>query len=32
VRLADVAGMAAVKERLEAAVLAPMRHPDLGRL
>jgi SpoVK/Ycf46/Vps4 family AAA+-type ATPase len=24
--------MAAVKERLEAAVLAPMRHPDLGRL
>jgi SpoVK/Ycf46/Vps4 family AAA+-type ATPase len=32
VRLADVAGMAAVKERLEAAVLAPMRHPELGRL
>src|SRR6266487_2375708 len=31
VRLADVAGMAAVKERLEAAVLAPMRHPELGR-
>ena len=30
--LADVAGMAAVKEHLEAAVLAPMRHPDLGRL
>jgi SpoVK/Ycf46/Vps4 family AAA+-type ATPase len=32
VRLVDVAGMAAVKERLEAAVLAPMRHPELGRL
>jgi SpoVK/Ycf46/Vps4 family AAA+-type ATPase len=32
VRLADVGGMAAVKERLEAAVLAPMRHPELGRL
>lgn len=30
--LADVAGMAAVKERLEAAVLAPMRRPELGRL
>ena len=32
VRLADVGGMAAVKQRLEAAVLAPMRHPELGRL
>jgi AAA+ superfamily predicted ATPase len=31
-RLADVAGMAAVKERLEAAFLAPMRNPDLRKL
>jgi SpoVK/Ycf46/Vps4 family AAA+-type ATPase len=31
-RLADVGGMADVKARLEAAVLAPMRHPDLVRL
>lgn len=31
-RLADVGGMAAVKARLEAAVLAPMRNPELGRL
>ena len=30
--LADVAGMAEVKQRLEAAFLAPMRHPDLRRL
>jgi len=30
--LADVAGMAEVKKRLEAAFLAPMRHPDLRRL
>ena len=30
--LADVAGMSEVKERLEAAFLAPMRHPDLRRL
>lgn len=32
VRLADVGGMEAVKDRLEAAVLAPMRNPELGRL
>ena len=31
-RLADVAGMAEVKARLEAAVLAPMRNPELVRL
>jgi len=31
-RLADVAGMAEVKARLEAAVLAPMRNPELTRL
>jgi len=30
--LADVAGMAEVKERLEAAFLAPMRNPELRRL
>ncbi len=30
--LADVAGMTEVKERLEAAFLAPMRNPDLRRL
>lgn len=31
-RLADVAGMAEVKARLDAAFLAPMRNPDLRRL
>jgi SpoVK/Ycf46/Vps4 family AAA+-type ATPase len=31
-RLADVGGMEAVKERLEVAFLAPMRHPELRRL
>ena len=31
-RLADVAGMAEVKARLEAAVLAPMRSPELTRM
>src|SRR6266699_3940862 len=31
-RLADVAGMTEVKERLEAAFLSPMRNPDLRRL
>ncbi len=31
-RLADVAGMAEVKERLEAAFLMPMRNPELRRL
>jgi hypothetical protein len=31
-RLADVAGMTAVKQRLEAAFLAPMRNPELRRL
>jgi SpoVK/Ycf46/Vps4 family AAA+-type ATPase len=31
-RLADVAGMSEVKARLEAAVLAPMRNPELTRL
>jgi SpoVK/Ycf46/Vps4 family AAA+-type ATPase len=31
-RLADVGGMDAVKARLEAAVLAPMRNPELVRL
>jgi AAA+ superfamily predicted ATPase len=31
-RLADVAGMAEVKARLEAAFLAPMRNPDLRKL
>jgi AAA+ superfamily predicted ATPase len=30
--LADVAGMTEVKQRLEAAFLAPMRHPELRRL
>ncbi|MGP3923120.1 tetratricopeptide repeat protein [Streptomyces sp. 8N616] len=32
VRLADVGGMHEVKERLEAAFLAPMRNPELRRL
>jgi SpoVK/Ycf46/Vps4 family AAA+-type ATPase len=32
IRLADVAGMTQVKERLEAAFLAPMRNPELRRL
>ncbi|GAA2335936.1 ATP-binding protein [Streptomyces cuspidosporus] len=32
VRLADVGGMREVKERLEAAFLAPMRNPELRRL
>ncbi|MFD6358725.1 AAA family ATPase [Streptomyces roseolus] len=32
VRLADVSGMTDVKERLEAAFLAPMRNPELRRL
>lgn len=31
-RLTDVGGMADVKERLDAAVLAPMRNPELVRL
>ena len=31
-RLADVGGMEAVKERLEAAFLAPLRNPELRRL
>ncbi|MFG2653366.1 ATP-binding protein [Streptomyces sp. NPDC048436] len=31
-RLADVGGMQEVKERLEAAFLAPMRNPDLRKL
>ena len=31
-RLADVAGMAEVKQRLEAAFLAPMRNPELRKL
>ncbi len=31
-RLGDVAGMDDVKARLEAAVLAPLRNPELGRL
>jgi AAA+ superfamily predicted ATPase len=31
-RLADVGGMEAVKERLEVAFLAPMRNPELRRL
>ncbi|MGP4109597.1 ATP-binding protein [Streptomyces sp. 4N509B] len=31
-RLADVGGMRAVKERLEAAFLAPLRNPELRRL
>jgi AAA+ superfamily predicted ATPase len=31
-RLADVAGMTQVKERLEAAFLAPMRNPELRQL
>ena len=32
VRLADVAGMQQVKERLESAFLMPMRNPELRRL
>lgn len=32
VTLADVAGMEQVKERLELAFLAPMRHPELRRM
>ncbi|MFC8585447.1 ATP-binding protein [Streptomyces sp. NPDC057217] len=32
VRLADVGGMGEVKDRLEAAFLAPMRNPELRRL
>jgi AAA+ superfamily predicted ATPase len=32
VRLADVGGLAAVKQRLEIAFLGPMRNPDLARL
>ena len=32
VTLADVGGMEEIKERLEAAFLAPMRNPELGRL
>ncbi len=32
ITLADVGGMTAVKERLEAAFLAPMRNPELRRL
>ncbi|MFG3114617.1 AAA family ATPase [Streptomyces sp. NPDC048197] len=32
VRLADVGGMQEVKERLEAAFLAPLRNPELRRL
>lgn len=32
VTLADVGGMSSAKERLEAAVLAPMRNPELRRL
>lgn len=32
VRLADVGGMAEVKARLEASLLAPLRNPDLVRL
>ncbi|MFF7181421.1 AAA family ATPase [Streptomyces sp. NPDC008121] len=32
VRLADVGGMQQVKDRLEAAFLAPMRNPELRRL
>jgi SpoVK/Ycf46/Vps4 family AAA+-type ATPase len=31
-RLADVGGMTDVKKRLEAAFLAPLRNPELGRL
>jgi SpoVK/Ycf46/Vps4 family AAA+-type ATPase len=31
-RLDDVAGMAEVKERLQSAVLAPIRNPELSRL
>jgi AAA+ superfamily predicted ATPase len=31
-RLADVGGMQEVKDRLEAAFLAPMRHPELRKL
>jgi AAA+ superfamily predicted ATPase len=31
-KLADVAGMAQVKDRLEAAFLAPMRNPELRKL
>jgi AAA+ superfamily predicted ATPase len=32
IRLADIAGMDAVKERLELAFLTPMRNPEIGRL
>ena len=32
IRLADVGGMEEVKERLEAAFLAPVRNPELGKL
>ncbi|SCF94684.1 26S protease regulatory subunit [Streptomyces sp. Ncost-T10-10d] len=32
VTLADVGGMQEIKDRLEAAFLAPMRNPELGRL
>ncbi|MFJ7944536.1 AAA family ATPase [Streptomyces sp. NPDC096354] len=32
ITLADVGGMEEIKERLEAAFLAPMRNPELGRL
>jgi SpoVK/Ycf46/Vps4 family AAA+-type ATPase len=32
VRLSDVGGMEELKARLEAAVLVPMRNPELGRL
>lgn len=32
VTLADVGGMGSAKERIEAAVLAPVRHPELLRL
>lgn len=32
ITLADVAGMDAVKERLELAFLTPMRNPEIGRL
>jgi SpoVK/Ycf46/Vps4 family AAA+-type ATPase len=32
IRLADVGGLAAVKQRLEIAFLGPMRNPDLARL
>jgi AAA+ superfamily predicted ATPase len=32
IKLADVGGMTEVKARLEAAILAPMRNPELSRL